>query len=179
MTEHGLQDAAFPILDEGQIASLGKCAGGTLKKYRAGQTLFQIGERDFKFFVIKSGEIEILDLSGDKPKTVVVQKAGEFTGDVSHLTGRPSVVSAVAKSDCEVYEMSTDALRHVLNQCPDLSDLILQAFIARRQLVRDSGTFTGLRVIGSRYSQDTFRVRDFLTRNRTLFTWLDLEADPE
>jgi thioredoxin reductase (NADPH) len=179
MTEHNLHDAAFPTLDGAQIAALGKCAGGTLKKYRAGQALFQIGERDFKFFVIKSGEVEILDLSGDKPKTVVVQRAGEFTGDVSHLTGQPSVVSALARSDCEVYEMSTEVLRRVLNQCPDLSDLILQAFIARRQLVRDSGTFTGLRVIGSRYSQDTFRVRDFLTRNRALFTWLDLEADPE
>ncbi|HBI46640.1 MAG TPA: thioredoxin reductase [Planctomycetales bacterium] len=179
MTEHGLHDAAFPTLDEAQIAALGKCAGGTLKKYQVGQTLFQIGERDFKFFVIMSGEVEILDLSGEKPKTVAIHKAGEFTGDVSHLTGRRSIVSAVARSDCEVYEMSTDALRQVLNQCPDLSDLILQAFIARRQLVRDSGTFTGLRVIGSRYSQDTFRVRDFLALNRVLFTWLDLEADPE
>ena len=179
MTEHGLLDAAFPTLDETQIAALAKCAGGTLKNYRAGQTLFQIGERDFKFFVVKSGEIEILDLSGEKPKTVAVHKAGEFTGDVSHLTGRPSVVSAVARSDCEVYEMSTEVLKRVLNQCPELSDLILQAFIARRQLVHDSGTFTGLRVIGSRYSQDTFRVRDFLTRNRALFTWLDLEANPE
>ena len=37
----------------------------------------------------------------------------------------------------------------------------------------------GLRVIGSRYSQDTFRVRDFLAKNRVPFTWLDLEADPQ
>lgn len=179
MTEHGLHDAAFPTLDEAQIASLGKCAGNSLIKYHAGQALFQTGDRDFKFFVIKSGEVEILDQTGDKPKTLVVHRAGQFTGDVSHLTGRPSVVSAVAKSDCEVYEMSSGSLHRVLNQCPDLSDLILQAFIARRQLVRDSGTFTGLRVIGSRYSPDTFRVRDFLARNRALFTWLDLEADPE
>jgi thioredoxin reductase (NADPH) len=179
MTEHGLQDAAFPTLDAGQIAALGKCAGMSLTKYRAGQILFQTCERDFKFFVIKSGEIEILDLSGEEPKTLVVHRAGQFTGDISHLTGRPAVVSAVARSDCEVYEMSTEVLRRVLNQCPDLSDVILQAFIARRQLVRDSGAFTGLRVIGSRYSQDTFRVRDFLTRNRALFTWLDLEANPE
>jgi thioredoxin reductase (NADPH) len=34
-------------------------------------------------------------------------------------------------------------------------------------------------VIGSRYSPDTFRVRDFLARNRVLFTWLDLESDPQ
>ena len=50
----------------------------------------------------------------------------------------------------------------MLNQCPGLSDIILQAFIARRQLLRESPNFIGLRVIGSRYSPDTFRVRDFL-----------------
>jgi len=33
-------------------------------------------------------------------------------------------------------------------------------------------------VIGSRYSHDTFRVRDFLAKNRILFTWVDLETDP-
>jgi thioredoxin reductase (NADPH) len=67
----------------------------------------------------------------------------------------------------------------VLNQCPGLSDIILQAFVARRQLLRESPNFIGLRVIGSRYSTDTFRVRDFLTRNRVLFTWTDLESDPQ
>ena len=34
-------------------------------------------------------------------------------------------------------------------------------------------------MIGSRYSRDTFRVRDFLAKNRVPFTWLDLEADPQ
>ena len=105
--------------------------------------------------------------------------AGQFTGDVSQLTGGPAVVSAVARGDCEVYEVSGDALRRLLNQCPDLGDIILQAFIARRQLLQQSPDFTGLRVIGSRYSADTFRVRDFLAKNRVPFTWLDLEADPQ
>jgi len=67
----------------------------------------------------------------------------------------------------------------VLNQCPGIGDIILQAFIARRQLLRESPNFIGLRVIGSRYSPDTFRVRDFLARNRVLFTWTDLEAEPQ
>src|SRR5262249_56163776 len=72
-----------------------------------------------------------------------------------------------------------DGLRVVLNQCPALSDIILQAFIARRQLLRESPDFIGLRVIGSRYSADTFRVRDFLAKNRALFTWVDVETDPQ
>ena len=34
-------------------------------------------------------------------------------------------------------------------------------------------------MIGSRYSTDTFRVRDFLAKNRALFTWVDVETNPE
>ena len=46
-------------------------------------------------------------------------------------------------------------------------------------MLRESPDFIGLRVIGSRYSADTFRVRDFLAKNRVLFTWVDVEIDPQ
>jgi thioredoxin reductase (NADPH) len=179
MAEYSLQSIAFPTLDEAQITRLSGCTAAVFRSCTDGQTLFAVGERNQKFFVVKSGEIEILDYSGDEPKRVTVHRKGQFTGDVSHLTGTPAVVSAIARGPCEVIEISGDALRRVLSQCPDLSDIILQAFIARRQLLRQLPDFTGLRVIGSRYSADTFRIRDFLAKNRALFTWVDLEADPQ
>jgi thioredoxin reductase (NADPH) len=179
MAEHTLHSIANPVLDEAQIAQAANCTTLTPKHYRDGETLIAVGDRDFKFFIVKSGEVEILDYSGDEPKTLATHPKGEFTGDISHLTGAPAIFSAIARGDCEVLEISTEALRHLLNQCPSLSDIILQAFIARRQLLRESGNFIGLRVIGSRYSADTFRIRDFLARNRVLFTWTDLESDPQ
>jgi thioredoxin reductase (NADPH) len=179
MAEHDLQSIAFPTLDEAQITRLSGCTAAASRSYRDGQTLFAVGDQDMKFFVVTSGEVEIVDSSGDERKTVTVHRQGDFTGDVSHLTGARAVVSAIARGPCEVIEVPGDALRRLLNQCPDLSDIILQAFIARRQLLRQSPDFTGLRVIGSRYSQDTFRVRDFLAKNRVLFTWVDLETDPQ
>jgi thioredoxin reductase (NADPH) len=179
MAEHDLQSVAFPTLNEAQITKLSQCLEVATKAYRDGETLFAVGDRNFQFHIIKTGEVEIVDHSGDVPKTVTVHRTGGFTGDISHLTGNPSVVSGVARGDCEVYEISGDALRRALNQCPELSDIVLQAFIARRQLLRQSPDFTGLRVIGSRYSPDTFRVRDFLAKNRVLFTWADVETDPQ
>jgi thioredoxin reductase (NADPH) len=178
MAEQDLNAIAFPTFDEAQMARIEKYASGTPKKFQAGQALFHVGDRDVEFLVIKSGEVEIVDESGDQPKTMMTVGAGQFTGDVGHLTGNPKVVSGIAKTDCEVYQISVETLRGLLNQDPRLSDLILQAFIARRQVMRESGDFIGLRVIGSRYSRDTFRVRDFLAKNRVLFTWLDLEGDP-
>jgi thioredoxin reductase (NADPH) len=74
--------------------------------------------------------------------------------------------------------VSSEGVREILNRYPALGDVILQAFIARRQLLRQPGTFTGLRVVGSRFSRDTWRIREFLSKNQVPFTWLDLEDDP-
>jgi thioredoxin reductase (NADPH) len=179
MAEHTLESIAFPCLTPEQIAQIGVCTTASPRRCRDGEILVATGNRSFHFFIVKSGEIEILDYSGEKPKTIATHHKGQFTGDVSHLTGAPAVFTAIARGDCEVFEITNEALRHVLNQCPSVSDIILQAFIARRQLLRESPNFIGLRVIGSRYSTDTFRVRDFLTKNRVLFTWTDLETAPE
>ncbi|HKR78316.1 MAG TPA: FAD-dependent oxidoreductase [Nitrospira sp.] len=179
MAEHDLHAAAFPRLDESHMAAVGRCPLTVLKKYRDGDKLFEAGARDFKFFIVKSGTVDIVDESGETPKTIAVHGPGEFTGDAYQLTGSPSLFSGVARGECEAYEISPDALRQILNNHPDLGDVILQAFLARRQLVTQPGTYTGLRVIGSRYSRDTFRIRDFLAKNRMPFTWLDLEVDPQ
>ncbi len=129
MAEPELHATAFPTLDEGQIASLGRCAKTSAKRFRDGEILFAVGERNPKFFVITSGEVEIIDYTSGEPRTVVVHRKGQFTGEVSHLTGAPAVVSAVARGDCEAYQIAPDDLRRILNQCPALSDVILQAFI--------------------------------------------------
>ena len=179
MTADELRAAAFPKLDDAQLEALEHCSLTALKHYRDGERLFEAGDRDSKFFVIKAGTIEIMDESGETPKTIVVLGRGEFTGEVGQLTGGPSPVTGVARGDCTVYEITQDSLRQILNIHPDLGDIILQAFIARRQLLREAWNFTGLLVIGSRYSRDTFRIREFLAKNRVPFTWLDLEVDPQ
>jgi thioredoxin reductase (NADPH) len=179
MADFDLRAVAFPKLSERQLVTLGECAGAVPALYQDGEALFRVGDRDFKFYVVKSGSIDIVDESGDAPRVVVTHEVGSFTGDVSHLTGSPAVVSAIARGDCQVFEISTDSLREVVNRCTEFGDIILQAFLARRQLLREPGNFTGFRLIGSRYSKDTYRIRDFLAKNRVLFTWLDLEADAD
>ena len=179
MAENTLRSVAFPTLDDAQIAKVAGCIKVTSTKHADGDILIATGDRAMKFYIVKSGAIEILDYSGDEPQIIKTHGPGQFTGDISHLTGTPAIFTAVARGDCEVFEIASETLRQVLNQCPTLSDIVLQAFIARRQLLRESPDFVGLRLIGSRYSPDTFRIRDFLARNRVLFTWVDLESDPQ
>jgi thioredoxin reductase (NADPH) len=178
MAEPRLHDTAFPTLTPDQMEGFKSCPLCKRKRFRGGEALFRAGDRDPRFYVVIAGRIEIVDELGDAPKTVAVHGPGAFAGDVSLVSGRPAVVTAYARGDTDVYEVSPDALKQLLNHDPDLGDTILQAFIARRQLLREPGNFTGLRVVGSHSSQDTFRVRDFLSRNGQPFTWLDLDTDP-
>ena len=61
---------------------------------------------------------------------------------------------------------------------PALGELLLRAFIARRELLVASD-FQGLRVLGAGSSRETFRIRDFLARNQVPFTWIDTDHDPQ
>ncbi len=168
--------AAFPVLSDEQmkiVAEFAEC-----KTYADGAILFRAGETDFKFDVIKKGAIEIIDRSSGEPRVLLMHEAGEFTGDLANLTGRSSNVDAIAKGETDVYEVCEIDLHRIIAERPALSDLILQTFIIRARTLRDNADFTGLRVIGTRFSPDTFRIRDFLSKNHALYSYFDF-ADEE
>jgi thioredoxin reductase (NADPH) len=108
---------------------------------------------------------------------IAVHGRGRFVGDLSMLTGQAVYVTAVAQTDVEVLEIPYDRLKEAVTQDQALGDLILRAFILRRNIHANLGA--GLRIIGSRYSADTRRLRDFASRNRIPYRWEDLEEDPE
>ena len=99
-----------------QIARLSGCTAAASRSFEDGQTLFAAGDRDMKFFVVQAGEVEIIDYSGDEPRRVTVHHKGEFTGDVTHLTGGRAVVSAIARGRCKALEIPGAALRRVLGR---------------------------------------------------------------
>src|SRR3954469_1736831 len=113
MNEQNLLSVAFPKLDDSQIERIASCTAAEPKLYHDGETLFKVGDQNMNFFIVKSGLVEIVDSSGDQPKRITMHHPGEFTGDISHLTGLPAVVSAYARGDTEVYEVTGDALRQV------------------------------------------------------------------
>lgn len=168
---------AFPRLDEKQLATIEEFA--ECKTYRNGEYLLRAGDTDFKFHVIKTGRVEIVDRSSGTVRTVLVHKAGEFTGDLANLAGRASNVDAVALGDVDVYEISKSNFQRIISERSNLSDLILQTFIARSGALVGREGFIGLRVIGSQYSRDTFRIRDFLSKNSVLYTWVNVETDAQ
>ena len=70
-----------------------------------------------------------------------------------------------------------EALRQIAAEDEDLINLILRAFLARRSILIE--VEAGVKLVGSRYSHDTRRLREFLARNRVPYRWMDLESDAE
>jgi thioredoxin reductase (NADPH) len=175
---HDLNEVAFPKLSDEEIKRIEKCGCAELKRYNDGDSLIKAGERESKFQIINSGEVDIFDDS-DGRKMIATLSPGEFTGDVALLIGGPSLITGISKGPSEAYSTSVEGLRELMNRDPELGDIILSAFIARRDILREAPNFTGLRVIGSCYSADTNRIRELLSKNRILFTWLDVETDPQ
>ena len=176
MATQDLQTVAFPTLDDVHVATLAKF--GTRRALRDGEHLFKAGDREYKFFVVVRGAVEIVEHSSGETKKVALHERHAFGGDVSLVTGRPALVSAIARGETEVFEISPSDIRRIMGERPALGELLLRAFIARRELLVASD-FQGLRVIGAGSSRDTFRIRDFLARNQVPFTWIDMDHDPQ
>ena len=175
MADLDLHKVAFPTLDDAHVATLAKF--GTRRVLGDGEYLWKAGDRTYKFFVVERGAVEIVEHSSGETKRVALHERHAFGGDVSLVTGRPALVSAVARGDTEVFEISPSDIVRIMGERPALGELLFRAFIARRELLVAS-EFKGLRVIGAGSSRATLSIRNFLARNQVPFTWIDPEHDP-
>jgi thioredoxin reductase (NADPH) len=144
----------------------------------AGDTLFAEGDRNRSFFVVVDGAVEIVENSRGTPHQVTVHRSGQFTGDIDVLSGRAVLVTGRAIEDGSLVELSSSDLRRAVDELPELGDTIIKAFVLRRELIRADG-FEGVKIIGSRFSQDAHRLRDFAQRNAIPYRFMDVETDPE
>jgi len=166
---------AFPILGESEIAVLE--AFGARRSVTAGEYLYREGDASYDFYVILSGSVDIILRSDGEEQLIASHGPGRFLGELNLLTGMRVYVSARVIEPGEVIVVPAAALRQILATRPGLGDTILAAFIARRSVLL-TGAAAAIRVVGSRFSPDSLRLREFLTRTRIPHEWLDAERDP-
>jgi thioredoxin reductase (NADPH) len=114
-------------------------------------------------------------VGGTHERVVGIHGARRFLGELNLLTGERVHLSARAIEDGEVLQIPRETLREMVSGQPELGDLVLRAYLARRAILIGLGT--GARVVGSRFSDDTKRLRVFLARNRLPHGFIDLEED--
>jgi thioredoxin reductase (NADPH) len=172
----GERDIAFPELSEKDLAAL--TARGKIREVRAGEVLWEEGDRNRFFYAVLEGAIEITGHQKGIAQRVVVHHPRQFSGDVDVLSGRAVLVTGRVIEDGKLVQLSGEDVRRAVTELPDLGKTILKAFLMRRQLLIGEG-FEGVRIIGSRFSPDAHRLRDFAARNAVPVDWIDLDTDQE
>jgi len=170
------QDVAFPILESSHMEALAH--RGHRRSVRAGDVLFSEGDRNFCFYVVEEGAVAIIDRTGGSERLVRMHLPREFTGDVDMLSGRSALISARVENDGTLIELDTSELRRAVDELPELGEMIVKAFLMRRTILISQG-FEGVRILGSRFSPDAHRLRDFATRNAIPFHFIDLDSDEQ
>jgi len=165
---------AFPTLADSELAVL--AALGTRRPVAAGEYLYREGDPTYDFYVILSGAVEVVVHADGEERIINRRGAGRFLGELNLLTGERVYLSARVVEPGEVLVVPRAALQRVIATNPGLGDTILSAFLARRSVLL-SGAAAANRVVGSRYSPELLRVREFLARNRIPHEWLDPDRD--
>jgi thioredoxin reductase (NADPH) len=164
----------FPTLTAAQIDRIRP--SGHLRHVERGDILFEPRDTAVPFFVLLSGAMEIVQptLEGERP--IATHNAGQFTGEVTMISGQLCLVRGRVTEAGEFLELSADALRSLVAKDAELSEILLRAFILRRvELIRRG--WGPIILMGSRHSAQTLELRDFLGRNGFPYTYVDLDAD--
>src|SRR6266705_5221996 len=174
LTLNSRVDQAFPMLTSAQIARI--AVHGQVRHVQGGEVLMEAGEQTPRFFVVTAGHIAIVRPSGVTEELVVVLRPGQFTGEVTMLSGRRGLVRIRAGEAGAVVELERDYILALVQTDGELSEILLRAFILRRVELIAHG-FGDVVLVGSSHSADTLRIQAFLTRNGHPYASIDLDRD--
>jgi thioredoxin reductase (NADPH) len=146
------------------------------RRVEAAEILFKPGDVSVPFFVLVSGAMEVVqpDIAGER--TVAAHASGEFTGEMTMISGQRCLVLGRVTEPGEFLELTGEGLRSLIARDAELNEIFIRAFILRRlELIRRG--LGNLVLLGSRYSAKTLELREFLTRNGHPYSYVDLDTD--
>jgi thioredoxin reductase (NADPH) len=161
------------VLSSSQLATLAEL--GEERTAEIGETLYKIGDPTYPFIAIIEGEAAILDSEGQE---LVRHGASGFLGEMNLLSGQTVFVIAVAIKPMRYIAVDRKVLRSLLFEDGSLSDLLLSAFVERRELLQQYDGI-GVEIIGPRDSTETRRLLDYARRQRLPFSWIDSREGSE
>jgi thioredoxin reductase (NADPH) len=140
--------------------------------------LIEQGDRNFSFFVVVTGEVEIVRPSDAAETLITIHGPGNFLGEVNALSGRPSLFRARVTKPGELIELDRQHMLTLVQTDAELSEIVMRAFVLRRVEFVAVGVGDVV-LIGSMHSASTLRIKEFLMRNGHPYSYLDLERNPE
>ncbi len=164
---------ATRVLSSSQIAFLR--GHGEERSAEVGEHLFDIGDESYPFIAIIEGEVAVVDGAGQE---IVRHGSSGFLGEMNLLSGQTVFLTAVATQPMRYIAVDREVLRQLLFEDGSLSDLLLSAFVERREMLQQRQGI-GIEIIGPRHSDETRNLTEFARRMRLPYTWLTPEESEE
>jgi len=144
-----------------------------------GASLAYAGAVDYDFMLVEAGDVEIVRLAafGLPEQIMAIFGPGSFLGELDILTGQAAMFSARMPAGGVIQRMPRPVFRQLMSESPELSDIILRTFMARREYLRTSEAAQSVQIIGGGLSAETLELRNWATRLSMPHTWLDVETD--
>ena len=166
----------FPKLTSAQIRRVE--AHGHVRAVQRGEVLYEQGDMSAPFFVVITGELEVVRPLFPAETLVTIIESGQFTGEVGTLSGRRSLFRVRSSKSGEVIELDRQHMLALVQSDSELGQILMRAFILRRVELVAAGVGDVV-LIGSTHSAGTLRIKEFLMRNGHPYTFIDLERDPD
>jgi thioredoxin reductase (NADPH) len=167
--------AYAPHLTEDQIERIREYAKP--RQVVADEILYEPGFDTPPVYVVISGAIRIVAVGGEKERNVTTYHPTQFSGELLMISGRRSIYRCQAVEAGTLLELCAKDLRTLIGKDAELSDIIMNAFLARRLSLKETQQGNVV-VLGSKYSTNTLAIREFLTRDGHPFNYFDLDSDP-
>ena len=167
----------FPVLNEQELQRIRRF--GEPRTFEPGESLAAAGRRSAGVMVILSGSVKVFrrDVSGVE-EHIVTYAPGGFLGGLEQLSGRPSLVDAVAEGAVSALVIAPERLRTLFISEALLGERMLRALILRRMLLLEASA-GGPVIVGSADDRDVLRLEGFLRRNAHPQQTLKAGVDPE
>jgi thioredoxin reductase (NADPH) len=166
----------FPKLTPAQLSRI--AARGHVRSMEGGEVLYEQGYSAAPFFVVISGELEVVRPSVPVETIVTVYEPGQFTGEVGILSGRRSLFRVRTTKPGKVIELNRQQVLALIQTDAELGEILMKAFILRRVELIAAGVGDVV-LVGSIYSASTHRIKEFLMRNGLPYSYMDLERDAD
>src|ERR1700730_8110840 len=167
----------YPDLTAAQLALVRERSTETVVD--PGASRGNAGDVDYDFILVEAGDLEVVRFAafGLPEQVIAIFGPGSFLGELDMLTGQAAMFSARMPVGGVIQRMPRPVFRQLMSDAPELSDVILKAFMARREFLRTSEAARSFQIVGGALSAETLELRNWATRLNVVHSWLDVETN--
>jgi len=150
-------------------------AAGKIVTYPAGTFLARPGQLIDRFVYVEDGEIEVVNPFTDERHLPSTLGPTQFMGEIAFLNGGVASMPLRAVRDTRVIEVPRQTMLTLMSRVPEMSDIIITVFSARRRRQLDDRD-SSLWLIGEDEDRDVRRIAEFASRNRIPYSSFPLRS---